>query len=141
MIWDISTWSREPCNPSTTRSARGCHPCLRYDLLPMSPGWTQAKGGGDGGIRTLDRPLQAYNGLANRRLQPLGPVSVMGRYARRGPEPQATEAGGVSDHLMRGSQAPQPGRYRVENATLGAQRTANCRHRGGEEALTHAPRV
>jgi len=36
----------------------------------------QAKlGGGDGGIRTLDRPLQAYNGLANRRLQPLGHVS------------------------------------------------------------------
>ena len=32
-------------------------------------------GGGDGGIRTLDRPLQAYNGLANRRLQPLGHVS------------------------------------------------------------------
>ncbi len=49
------------------------------------------KGGGDGGIRTLDRPLQAYNGLANRRLQPLGHVSVMGRYARRQPEPQATD--------------------------------------------------
>jgi hypothetical protein len=31
--------------------------------------------GGDGGIRTLDRPLQAYNGLANRRLQPLGHIS------------------------------------------------------------------
>src|SRR3954471_2890921 len=28
MIWDTSTWSRKPCNPSTTRSARGCHPCL-----------------------------------------------------------------------------------------------------------------
>jgi hypothetical protein len=40
MISDTSTWSRKPCNPSTTRSARGCHPCLRYDLLPMSPGWT-----------------------------------------------------------------------------------------------------
>jgi len=40
MIWDISTWSREPCKPSTTRSARGCHPCLRYKLLPISPGWT-----------------------------------------------------------------------------------------------------
>ena len=40
MIWDTSIWSRKPCNPSTTRSARGCHPCLRYDLLPMSPGWT-----------------------------------------------------------------------------------------------------
>jgi hypothetical protein len=24
----------------TTRSARGGHPCLRYDLSPMSPGWT-----------------------------------------------------------------------------------------------------
>src|SRR3989442_7473263 len=22
------------------RSARGCHPCLRYVPLPMSPGWT-----------------------------------------------------------------------------------------------------
>ena len=31
--------------------------------------------GGDGGIRTLDTPLKAYNGLANRRLQPLGHVS------------------------------------------------------------------
>jgi hypothetical protein len=32
--------------------------------------------GGAGGIRTLDRPLQAYNGLANRRLQPLGHSSI-----------------------------------------------------------------
>ena len=31
--------------------------------------------GGDGGIRTLDRALQPYNGLANRRLQPLGHIS------------------------------------------------------------------
>ena len=28
------------------------------------------------GIRTLDRALQPYNGLANRRLQPLGHSSV-----------------------------------------------------------------
>ena len=47
--------------------------------------------GGDGGIRTLDRALQPYNGLANRRLQPLGHVSksltkaeAMRTYARRG---------------------------------------------------------
>ena len=32
--------------------------------------------GGDGGIRTLDRALQPYNGLANRRLQPLGHISA-----------------------------------------------------------------
>jgi len=42
--------------------------------------------GGDGGIRTLDRPLQAYNGLANRRLQPLGHVS----YMRGMPDPAAS---------------------------------------------------
>ena len=39
------------------------YPCLRagHDFF-----------GGAGGIRTLDRALQPYNGLANRRLQPLG---------------------------------------------------------------------
>ena len=41
MISDISTWSRKTCNPATTRTARGCHPCLRYDLSPMCPGWTK----------------------------------------------------------------------------------------------------
>ena len=34
------------------------------------------KAGGAGGIRTLDRALQPYNGLANRRLQPLGHSSM-----------------------------------------------------------------
>ncbi len=29
--------------PSTTRSARGCHPCLRYNLLPMSQERTMRK--------------------------------------------------------------------------------------------------
>jgi hypothetical protein len=42
-IWDTSTWSRKPCNPSTTPSARGCHPCLRYVLSPMCPGWTKVR--------------------------------------------------------------------------------------------------
>jgi hypothetical protein len=32
--------------------------------------------GGDGRIRTCDR-LLTYNGLANRRLQPLGHISVL----------------------------------------------------------------
>ena len=26
---NVNVRSRKPCNPSTTRSARGCHPCLR----------------------------------------------------------------------------------------------------------------
>ena len=42
----------------------------------MCPGWTQRRDGGAGGIRTLDRALQPYNGLANRRLQPLGHSSI-----------------------------------------------------------------
>src|SRR4051812_9829817 len=37
--------------------------------------------GGDGGIRTLDRALQPYNGLANRRLQPLGHISGRNAHA------------------------------------------------------------
>jgi hypothetical protein len=41
--------------------------------------------GGAGGIRTLDRPLQAYNGLANRRLQPLGHSSMSADMPDAGP--------------------------------------------------------
>ena len=37
---------------------------------------TRSEAGGDGGIRTPDRGLGPYNGLANRRLQPLGHVST-----------------------------------------------------------------
>ena len=33
------------------------------------------KAGGEGGIRTLDTGVSPYNGLANRRLQPLGHLS------------------------------------------------------------------
>ena len=46
------------------------------NVTPVS-GTDTEKGGGAGGIRTLDRPLQAYNGLANRRLQPLGHSSLI----------------------------------------------------------------
>jgi hypothetical protein len=59
--------------PSFARLSRAS--CLAGE---KGPSWVarQREGiGGDGGIRTLDRPLQAYNGLANRRLQPLGHVS------------------------------------------------------------------
>ena len=54
--------------------------------------WLHCWLGGDGGIRTLDRALQPYNGLANRRLQPLGHVSrssARRAYARRIPPMQA----------------------------------------------------
>jgi hypothetical protein len=35
-----------------------------------------AKVGGEAGIRTLGRALRPYNGLANRRLQPLGHLTT-----------------------------------------------------------------
>src|SRR5881409_1320139 len=34
---------------------------------------------GEGGIRTPDRGISPYNGLANRRLQPLGHLSTIAR--------------------------------------------------------------
>ena len=40
MIWDTSIWRLECSNHSKIRSAQNCHPCDRYDLLPMSPGQT-----------------------------------------------------------------------------------------------------
>jgi hypothetical protein len=55
---DISTWSRKPCNPSTTRPARGCHPCLRYDPSPMSPGLTREIWSGRRDSNPRPRPWQ-----------------------------------------------------------------------------------
>jgi hypothetical protein len=52
------------------------HTTGRTDRRGPISGSRFAAAGGDGGIRTLDRALQPYNGLANRRLQPLGHVSV-----------------------------------------------------------------
>src|SRR3546814_12397616 len=40
----ISDWSSDVCS-SDLRSARGCHPCLRYSPLPMSPGRTNGRMG------------------------------------------------------------------------------------------------
>src|SRR5438045_3121869 len=37
------------------------------------------KTGGEKGIRTLDRAIRPYNGLANRRLQPLGHLSALSK--------------------------------------------------------------
>ncbi len=60
----VSKISTTPVRPSAPRNSS---PKLRVGQIGI---------GGDGGIRTLDRALQPYNGLANRRLQPLGHVSI-----------------------------------------------------------------
>ena len=68
------------------------YPLVRdfIELFDAKRGEKKQYSGGDGGIRTLDRALQPYNGLANRRLQPLGHIS-QSRYARHGGEPQAAD--------------------------------------------------
>jgi hypothetical protein len=55
--------------------------------------------GGAGGIRTLDRALQPYNGLANRRLQPLGHSSV---------EPDMPDAGVGRKRQISGCRISKP---------------------------------
>ena len=60
--------------PALLRSF-GRHPSPHQPRWPATRSPSGRRGGGDGGIRTLDRALQPYNGLANRRLQPLGHIS------------------------------------------------------------------
>ena len=50
--------------------------------------------GGEAGIRTLGRGLSPYNGLANRRLQPLGHLTCRGTAPRTQPVPKDTAATG-----------------------------------------------
>src|SRR6476659_10241432 len=59
--------------------------------------------GGAGGIRTLDRALQPYNGLANRRLQPLGHSSIKADM----PDVGTSRKQQISDCLVR-SRPPTP---------------------------------
>jgi hypothetical protein len=39
-IWVLSIWKRKLCSPSKTPSGQKCYLCLRNNLLPMSPVWT-----------------------------------------------------------------------------------------------------
>ena len=62
----------------TSATTGHCRPRSRHDWRSDALcSWAGHSGlGGAGGIRTLDRALQPYNGLANRRLQPLGHSSM-----------------------------------------------------------------
>ena len=80
MRWKrVISWfeTRDVASLLTMRSVHRCYQAAqcRNRLCPCHPK-PKAQDGGDRGIRTLDRALQPYNGLANRRLQPLGHISV-----------------------------------------------------------------
>src|ERR1700689_1832464 len=91
--------------------------------------------GGDGGIRTLDRALQPYNGLANRRLQPLGHVSRAERraatYARRLPPLQAPSARAWRALLEPGFARPSDDRFwrRTQTTSSAASRRPSVQER------------
>lgn len=68
--------SHHKASASAVRSAARSGAGYDFKRKPLTGGArSSVEAGGDGGIRTLDRALQPYNGLANRRLQPLGHVS------------------------------------------------------------------
>ena len=62
-----------PHETALLRQGFGGHPASREGTCEAR---SAKQDGGAGGIRTLDRALQPYNGLANRRLQPLGHSSI-----------------------------------------------------------------
>ncbi len=51
---------------------------LKQVPVPEWKGGSQERGSGEWGIRTPDTAFGPYNGLANRRLQPLGQLSAGG---------------------------------------------------------------
>jgi hypothetical protein len=66
--------------------------------------------GGAGGIRTLDRALQPYNGLANRRLQPLGHSSIRADMPDAGASRKRQISGWrIPDGLMTAAAEPKRG--------------------------------
>ena len=86
------------------------------------------RNGGAGGIRTLDTALQPYNGLANRRLQPLGHSTIPSfslRDAAEGIHYFPLAGGCLSAPSQKGALLPQIG-LRLKRAAL-SPKTVPCR--------------
>src|ERR1051326_817502 len=78
--------ARSARRQATRGAARGRENKLRLlELFNPSNPWGELDGG-DGRIRTCDR-LLTYNGLANRRLQPLGHISAKAKPYSSPPTP------------------------------------------------------
>ena len=104
-----------------SRIARWRCPDTRRSFSTPDTRTLYPRDGGAGGIRTLDRPLQAYNGLANRRLQPLGHVSSKADMpdAAASRKRQMWRTAGPGNAFFRA---------RPERATLGGNRTGPVMH-------------
>jgi hypothetical protein len=86
-------------------------PTARMELRDQFHCFLEGGSGGERGIRTPDRAFQPYNGLANRRLQPLGHLSggdVSPVYRKCGVPAARKKSGGnkgVQGMWARGGQA------------------------------------
>jgi hypothetical protein len=85
--------------------------------------------GGAGGIRTLDRALQPYNGLANRRLQPLGHSSVKADMPDARVSRKRQIYGGRIRKPFNGSESSTRGSHMHVHGCFGAARPLRIRGR------------
>src|ERR1700730_8722562 len=90
-------------------SAVRAPPTWRYPVGDGAKRTRMVTGNGGGGIRTPDRVLKPYNGLANRRLQPLGHPS------------RGSEVRQPADDAQRRFMLPQS----VDDDTVGERRQVN----------------
>src|SRR6202012_1912120 len=93
--------------------------------------------GGAGGIRTLDTAFQPYNGLANRRLQPLGHSNIQNFEAALPAEDRQQLGAGMAlffPSSPSGSRRPI-GRQMAELADFCRTGPPNSLQRGDDTAL------
>jgi hypothetical protein len=87
--------------------------------------------GGAGGIRTLDRALQPYNGLANRRLQPLGHSSVTADMPEAAAGRKRADLGPANSSSFSDDRTPYSGSKRILPLNLSLGRGPLAPRAGG----------
>ncbi len=84
--------------------------------------------GGEAGIRTLGRAFRPYNGLANRRLQPLGHLTADAKYTEHRHLRKASRSkdDGLSLRVPRGLGQKSPNRLLQLRPALRRRASTNC---------------
>ena len=115
-IWDISTWSREPCRPSTIRSARDCHLCLGTVCYPcLRVGQLQGLADGVGFEPTRRSPARRFSRpvpstarppIPRHRIKPGGKTGARRSGRQTGPWGKGTEPRRSAAARKTGNRAP-----------------------------------
>ena len=137
------TWRKRPCNPSTTRSARGCHPCLRYDPLPMSPGRahmgeTDCVAGVIGlELRCAERKFISLTSRPNLDLRDTAQTVAVSREDNLLCSPDCFL---IAAHIAGGAPSGEPASHRSSNLVTQAGRIRTSMRREQIRQLQAAPR-